>query len=489
MVADIETSDLSDSVILMKDGLDQLRSAFLIKGEQEGSKGGFFTGVSLRSKSGTSIELFINFLKQTATYQWLLEPNSNITDITKDSFDTFYPIQFCHQSRSIELEHDIIEEDDQLMHFVRERRNYLFELKHQKSAKNAPPQEVQTPKDIQQAPATLTIDQPQQIDHLADTIQSPDHPTNLNMRKTSLAMEVIDHRDRSLSINERPKSEKNQPINHAQQTDRPAKSPLKNVDMDIDVMDNSSSGSGNRIGKQIGNQLDSTQMQNETILDEPQLLPPPRLSGIQGGSNFANDMRLLKSWISGNLRIDNGITSTVNARINIDDLKYWACLAEDEDEAFDAVVKDMISRTPGMDQFTIKANGLEPYRRAVFYLEAMSIMYTYLNSAQELERENPVDIDLNIKKLNQVVSTCNRADGLTDFFSRSSKAALKNLSEKMRKESDKLNQVDIPICSKIKPKVYTSKHFASSLQQSNNLKRSISSIKSKIEIAENQASH
>ena len=124
MVADIETSDLSDSVFLMKDGLDQLRSAFLIKGEQEGSKGGFFTGVSLRSKSGTSIELFVNFLKQAATHQRVLEPNANIAN---DSFDTFYPILFCHQSRSIELEYDIIEEDNKLKDFVHERRNYLIE--------------------------------------------------------------------------------------------------------------------------------------------------------------------------------------------------------------------------------------------------------------------------------------------------------------------------------------------------------------------------
>lgn len=68
MIADIETSDLSDSVFLMKGELDRLGSEYFNKGDQC-YKGGFIKGDSLRSRSGTSIELFVNFLKQAATYQ------------------------------------------------------------------------------------------------------------------------------------------------------------------------------------------------------------------------------------------------------------------------------------------------------------------------------------------------------------------------------------------------------------------------------------
>ena len=528
MIADIETSDLSESVFLMRDELDRLGSGYLIKGDQ-GYKGGFIKGDSQQSKSGTSIDLFVNFLKQAATYQWLLEPNSNITDFIKDSFDTFYPIQFRHQMDNEMDEQNIIEQvvlmdsekaeqseqfilkrDHLLKHFVYEGRNNLYELRHQESIRNAPPQEPPTPNGIE-ASATLAIDQPRSVDHMTDTIQSREHASTVNDRKASLFVEVIDHRDRS--INDRSTSVKSQPMKHSQQTDRPANSHLKQYDMDVDVKDGSSSSSGIpnnhylktksgvlKYNNQIPNieeeyrnrkenQIDSSLLLNESIVDEPQLLARPRLSGIKGGRNFANDMRLVKAWIYDNQIIDNGITLTVNGMILIDNLKFSACLTEDEYEAFDGAVEEMMDRTPGMEWSTITVNGLEPFRRAVFYLEAMSIMYTFINSVQELERELPDDIDPKIDMLNHVVSSCNRADRLTDFFSRSSKAELKDLSQKMEEDRNNLNRVDIPILPSIKTEVSISEDLVRNLQLSNNIKRNISSIKSKIKLAQNEASH
>ena len=130
------------------------------------------------------------------------------------------------------------------------------------------------------------------------------------------------------------------------------------------------------------NQIDSSLLLNESIVDEPHLLARPPLSGIKRGRNFANDMRLVTASILDNLSIDNGMPLTVNGMILIDDLKVRACLTDDEYKSFDAAVEEMMDRTPGMEWSTITVDGLEPYRRAVFYLEAMSIMDTFIISVQ-----------------------------------------------------------------------------------------------------------